>query len=212
MMVESLLFPAAPLLSSWCSSSSRLPHAWREHQRWCPVCKTVCAVEPVVPIYINHHTAHHCVGKGEARMEGEDCRCRQHQDDPEPPWGCGGNRPKGATTAGRDARTSPPPTLTAATTAAAVAAGCGACCCHRWRWQKHKDNATVTMATTATTTAMMVCTVTAASTETVATAMATVMAMAMAMAKAPHRNRCHRLCQRSYLCLRALSFFVFCLF
>jgi hypothetical protein len=47
-------------------------------------------------------------GKGETRMGGEDCRHRQRLDDPNPPRGCGGNGPKGATTAGRDASAPPP--------------------------------------------------------------------------------------------------------
>jgi hypothetical protein len=73
-MAESLLFPAAPLLLSLFSSPSRLSHARREHWRQCPICKTVCAVELVMPIYVNCHTVHHCRGKGEMRMGGEDCR------------------------------------------------------------------------------------------------------------------------------------------
>jgi hypothetical protein len=107
-MVGSLLFPAAPP-SLWLFSSPSCPsHARWEHWRQCPICKTVCAVESVVPMYVNRHTARHCGGKGEMRMGGEDCRRRQRQDDPDPPWGCGGDGPKGAATAGRNARTPPP--------------------------------------------------------------------------------------------------------
>ncbi len=50
------------------------------------------------------------IAGGRGRQEwGEDCRCRQLQDDPNPPWGCGGDGMKGATTAGCNARTPPPP-------------------------------------------------------------------------------------------------------
>ncbi len=56
-MAGFLLFPAAPPLLLSFSSPSRLSHARREHWRRCPVCKTVCAVESVMLIYINRHTA-----------------------------------------------------------------------------------------------------------------------------------------------------------
>jgi alkanesulfonate monooxygenase SsuD/methylene tetrahydromethanopterin reductase-like flavin-dependent oxidoreductase (luciferase family) len=200
-MAGSLLFPTTPPLLSLFSPPSRPSHARREHWRQCPVCKTVCAVELVVPIYVNRHTARHCGGKGEMRMGGEDCRRRQHQDDPNPPWGCGGDGPKVATTAGRNAR-APPPSSMAATMAAAVAAGRRACCCCCWRRRQSEDDATVTTATMATMTATMACTVMAASTAMVATV----------MARAPYRNRRRRLCQCNYLCLHALSFCVSCFF
>jgi hypothetical protein len=198
-MAGSFLFPAIPPLSLLFSSPSHLFHARREHRRQCPICKTVCAVKSVVPIYINRHTACHCGGKGETRMGGEDCRCRQCQDDPDPPRRCIGNGPKGATTVGCDT-CAPPPMSTAATTAATVVAGHNACCCHHQRRQQRGDNATVTMATMGTTTETTACTVTAASTAAAATA------------RAPCRN-CHRCpCHRSYLCLHALSFCVSCFF
>ncbi len=106
-MARALLFPiAAPLLSSF-SSPSHPSNAWREHWCRCPICKTMCAVELVVLVYINHHTACHCGGKGEAKMGGEDCCC-QCRDDPNPPWGCGGNGLKGVTRRAAS-RALPPP-------------------------------------------------------------------------------------------------------
>jgi hypothetical protein len=174
--------------------------SWQpQHRHQCPLCKTLCTVELVVRIHINRHTAHCCGGKGDMRMGGEDCH--QCQDDPDPPWGCGGNGPKGAMMAGRDACL-PPPTLMAATTMAAVVAGCRARCCCCWRRRRRRDNSTVTTATMAAMTAMMAGTVTVASMATAATA----------TTRAPCRNRRRHLCRRSYLCLHALSFCVSCFF
>ncbi len=146
----------------------------------------------------------HCPSlQGEGRDEdgGENCCCRRCQDDPDPPQGCIGDGPKGATTAGHDAHAHPP-TLTAAIMAAAVAAGCCACCCRCWRRRRRGDNATVMTATTATTMAMTLCTVTAVSTATAA----------RATARAPRRNCRCRLCIGSYFCSHALSFCVSCFF
>jgi hypothetical protein len=75
-MAGSLLIPAAPPLLSLFSSPSCLSHARWEHWHKCPICKTLCAVELVMPIYVNCHTARCCGEKGETRMEGEDCRRR----------------------------------------------------------------------------------------------------------------------------------------
>jgi hypothetical protein len=75
-MAGFLLFPAAPPSLLSFSSPSRPSHARRDHWRQCPVCKTVCAVELVMPIYVNRHTAHCCGGKGGMTMGGEDCRRR----------------------------------------------------------------------------------------------------------------------------------------
>jgi hypothetical protein len=41
-------------------------------------------------------------------MGGEDCCRHQRWDDPDPPWECGNNGPKGATTVGCNARAPPP--------------------------------------------------------------------------------------------------------
>jgi hypothetical protein len=76
-MAGSLPFPAAPPLLLLFSSPSHPFHAQQEHQRQCPICKIVCTVKLVVPIYINRHTICRCRGKGETRMGGEDCHCRQ---------------------------------------------------------------------------------------------------------------------------------------
>ncbi len=171
MMAGSLLFPTAPPSSLLFSSPSRLCHAWREHQRQCPICKTLCTVELVVLNYVNRHSACCCGGKGETRMGGEDCHRRQRQDDPDPPWGCGGDGLKRATMAGCNAR-APPPHVDCSNNGGG---GCGGAPCLLLSLlaaaavlgQCHGDNATATTATTATTMATMACTVTAMSTATV---------------------------------------------
>jgi hypothetical protein len=201
-MAESLLFPAAPLLLLSFLSPSYPSHARQEHWCQCPICKTACAVELVLPIYVNHHTAHCCGWRGEMRMGGRTVAAAGAKMIPillgdAAAMGQRGQRRWAATHA-----LPPPPTSTAATTAAAVAAGRRAHCCHCWRWQRRGDNTTVMTVTTATMTATMGCTVTAASTVTATTA----------MARAPRRNRPRRLCQHSYLCLHALSFCVSCFF
>jgi hypothetical protein len=178
LMAGSLLFPATPLLSLLFTSLSHLSHARQEHQRQCPVCKTMCMVKSVVPIYVNRHTARHCGGEGEMRMGGEDCHRRQLQDDPDLPRVCGSNGPKGATMVGRDAP-APLPTSTAAMTVTAIVAGRRACCCCCWWQQRRGDNAKVTMATMVTTTSTMAC---------------TVMATARAMVRVPRCNRRRCLC------------------
>jgi hypothetical protein len=166
-MAGSLLFPAAAPSSSSFSSPSRPSHTRREHWCRCLICKTVCAVELVLLIYVNRHTAHRCRGKGKARMGGEDCCChrRQRRNDLDPPRGCGGNGLKGAT---RRAvlRVFPPPMSTAVMMVAMVLVGCHSLCCHCWRRRQCGDNTTVTTATTATTMATMACTARAVSTAT----------------------------------------------
>jgi hypothetical protein len=143
-MAGSLLFPAAPPLLLLFSSPSRPSHPRREHRRQCPVCKTMCAVESVVPIYVNRHTARRCRGKGEMRMGGEDCSRRQRQDVPDPPRGCGGDGLKGARTVGRNMG-APPPHVDGSNNGGS---GCGGAPCSLLsslaavaaRGQRHGDN------------------------------------------------------------------------
>jgi hypothetical protein len=170
-MAGSLLLPAAPPSSSSFSSPSRPSHARLEHWRRCPVCKTVCAVESAVLIYVNRHTARCCGGRGRQGWGGRTAAAADAEMIPilfgdATAMGRGGRRWRAAT------RALPPPTSTAATTAAAVAAERCARCCRHWRRRRRGDNAMVTTATTAMATATTACTVTAASTATAVTATA----------------------------------------